>query len=209
MTSQTWEPTWEQAAADALGRLRDSYDGYQPFPTAEAARTFMFSALNPWPGVYATVANHVNVDKVLALLAEKHHDYGTANHTLQGVEAIKVRVIDKFARIETLTARDSGGVTEPLQDAWDDIAGYCVIARMLIDGTFELPLAADVVAGTSEGEVKGDEDEDEFDQWVAQGEVLAALARRVGDMIATHTSGDLVPSLTSRDGNGSVFVRVA
>lgn len=72
--------------------------------------------------------------------ASKQHDYGPMNILRFGPYGIAVRVWDKIARIDNLLTRDVSPANEPLTDSYKDILGYCIIAIMLIDQTFTLPL---------------------------------------------------------------------
>lgn len=107
---------------------------------------------------------------VLPLLAMKQHDYGHDNINLSGIEGVNVRIIDKWSRYENLMARTErarnadcadhpsvSALNESITDTLVDIIGYCIIATMLQQGTFDRPLAADMAAAndgadTPEGE---------------------------------------------------------
>lgn len=79
---------------------------------------------------------------IVDLLARKQRDYGPGNILAFGEIGLMVRMSDKVARLQNLLAReDSTGVAEPTEDAWLDLVGYAVIARMLANDTFLLPLA--------------------------------------------------------------------
>lgn len=89
---------------------------------------------------------------ILPLVAEKQHDYGSDNINLSGIQGVNVRIIDKWSRYENLQRRvrtsegapQDGAFHESLSDTLVDIVGYCIIAQMLLDGTFDRPLAADM-----------------------------------------------------------------
>lgn len=80
-------------------------------------------------------------ENLIDLLVTKQQDYGPQNILRFGESGIRVRVSDKIERIKNLTSRGESGSSEPLEDAYYDIAGYAVISKMLEDGVFELPLA--------------------------------------------------------------------
>lgn len=90
-----------------------------------------------------------NLDEKLAtlhsLIVSKQQDYGTGNILKTPVEppelAVLVRLNDKLARAANLLQKGEGSKNESLEDTAMDIMGYGVILWMLIDNTFELPLA--------------------------------------------------------------------
>jgi len=88
--------------------------------------------------------------EVVAKLAEKQAAYGTHNILAFGYSGIHVRMSDKVARLRNMIDNDREFDWEPLEDAWFDLVGYAVIARMLADGTFQLPLERDQTTLTDE-----------------------------------------------------------
>lgn len=80
----------------------------------------------------------------LRTLASKQHDYGHGNILRFGVRGIVVRLSDKSERLLNLWKRGHKSMIEPIEDTYLDILGYCVIALMLIDDVFELPLEKDL-----------------------------------------------------------------
>jgi len=88
--------------------------------------------------------------EVVAKLAEKQAAYGTGNILAFGYSGIHVRMSDKVARLRNMIDNDREFDWEPLEDAWFDLVGYAVIARMLTDGTFQLPLERDQTTLTDE-----------------------------------------------------------
>lgn len=114
--------------------------------------TAQFCVLGTWAlsGVY-THAVVVNVSglvhSIADLAAAKHHDYGQANIERFGVEGILVRMSDKVERLKNLATReDSPAIAESVLDAWTDLVGYSIVGIMFINGTFTLPLEADILA---------------------------------------------------------------
>ena len=72
-----------------------------------------------------------------ALLVAKQHDYGPGNiNNAYGgpINGLLVRMGDKYERIKHLTANNTQAKNEPLRDSFKDLANYCIIALMLIDG---------------------------------------------------------------------------
>lgn len=76
----------------------------------------------------------------LRLLVSKQRDYGVRNILKFGLEGISVRLWDKIARLENLDGNDAAPQNESVVDTLTDIVGYVVIATMLTNGWFELPL---------------------------------------------------------------------
>lgn len=155
MTATVWEDAAAEVAAEILGA-----DG----------RFMSFAAMDeelssPCPdyaeiGAYAlSVVWHNNdggsadyMDGVLSTVIAKQTDYGHGNILRHGITGINVRMCDKVERIKHLQAKGGNAVNEPLADSWLDLVGYSIIAVMLLDGTFELPLRADVKAVAPSGE---------------------------------------------------------
>lgn len=120
----------EPFGVDALG-----YEGMG------AVATYCSTKVNCDPSTFDCLSRIEN------LIAAKQHDYGHGNIDRFGLLGIVVRISDKLARLENLYARtefDDQATFESIADTWDDIVGYCIIALMVLDDTFKLPLAADV-----------------------------------------------------------------
>lgn len=73
------------------------------------------------------------------LLCSKQHDYGHGNINKFGLNGLVVRLSDKVARLKNLESKPNPR-NEAILDTWEDIVGYCVIAEMLMDGTFQYEL---------------------------------------------------------------------
>lgn len=151
--------TWENAAADVAREIRDMQIGGYPDPLA-AIENFIDGvkdrSIDPRAGlmlvadealtVYALSMNQpraVALDGILTTIAEKQADYGPGNILWAGLAGIILRMHDKAERIKNLARRAVPG-NEPLADSWLDLVGYAIVGVMLIDGTFELPLARDL-----------------------------------------------------------------
>ena len=76
------------------------------------------------------------------LLVSKQSDYGHGNIRAFGLFGVLVRLSDKLERFKNLSMRKADPQNETVQDTLLDIVGYCVIARMLNDGSFNLELAS-------------------------------------------------------------------
>lgn len=78
--------------------------------------------------------------EMTALLIRKQHDYGHDNINGFGLVGLVVRLSDKVARLMNLDKKQADPHNESVVDTWQDIVGYCVIAEMLFDHTFDLNL---------------------------------------------------------------------
>ncbi len=87
--------------------------------------------------------------QMIATLCKKQNDYGHSNINRFGLYGVIVRLSDKIERLENLTSKKIKPQNETLQDTLTDIVGYCVIALMLMDETFNLQLGDDY--GTATG----------------------------------------------------------
>lgn len=151
--------TWEQAAAAAAhqlsmhARLTDKVrdpqwlDGYLGgiIRAAKAPAGYVFADDFAYLGAMALpeLERAKELDRILRLITSKQHDYGHDNINRFGVDGILVRLSDKCARLLNLMGRPNPS-NEAVADTYDDIVGYCVIAIMLLAGTFDLPLQRDL-----------------------------------------------------------------
>lgn len=93
-------------------------------------------------GDYATMANYAfdelkdTTQDIVDLLVRKQRDYGHANILRFGKDGVLVRLWDKVARYNNLTARGYNANFESIDDTLRDIIGYVVILKMLENGTF-------------------------------------------------------------------------
>lgn len=74
-----------------------------------------------------------------ALLLQKHHDYGPKNISLSPggpLNGIRVRMWDKFARINNLIDTKAEAKNEPLADSFKDMANYSIIALLVERGAW-------------------------------------------------------------------------
>ena len=84
------------------------------------------------------LSNDWDSGEMATLLASKQHDYGHGNITAFGMKGVLVRLSDKVERLINLKSREAQN--ESKTDTLRDIVGYCVIALMLNDDTFNLSL---------------------------------------------------------------------
>ena len=82
--------------------------------------------------------NHWDTGQMISLMCRKHHDYGNEGMARFGVYGCTMRIYDKAARYKNLYERDAA--FESTHDTLVDIVGYCIIALMILDDTFELEL---------------------------------------------------------------------
>ena len=83
--------------------------------------------------------------EMVSLLCKKQHDYGHGNINSFGMYGIVVRLSDKVERYVNLMGRQSVAMNEPITDTLLDIVGYCVIAVMFNEGSFQLQLGEEYV----------------------------------------------------------------
>ena len=72
-----------------------------------------------------------------ALLLQKHHDYGPKNISDSPggpLNGLRVRMWDKFARINNLIDTGNEAKNEPLADSFKDMANYSIIALLVERG---------------------------------------------------------------------------
>jgi len=81
--------------------------------------------------------------EVADLVIVKQRDYGPKNimNSVVGPElAIAVRLNDKLSRLANLVQKGLTPENESLRDTADDIIGYGLVLKMVLDGNFLLPL---------------------------------------------------------------------
>jgi hypothetical protein len=113
------------------GRLQQHVRSGMGFPTSTwyAIANRAAAALPDW-----------TPEKCADLLVRKQHDYGHDNINAFGHIGIAVRLSDKIARLLNLKDRVPAVGDESASDTLEDIVGYCVIALMLENSTFNLHL---------------------------------------------------------------------
>lgn len=142
------EGSWEH---EAFGQVDAALTRWSELPTSKqvAYNTEPLESLYE-DGLYTSLfaralyQTNWNATDFVLFLAKKQHDYGTQNILKFGTEGIKVRMWDKIARINNLTARGGAAANEPLADSYTDLAGYVVLFWMVDSGMFEAPLEAEM-----------------------------------------------------------------
>jgi hypothetical protein len=89
--------------------------------------------------------------RMIRTLCSKQNDYGHGNVNKFGIMGIAVRLSDKIERLANLKSKGEQYyvANESFVDTLVDIVGYCAIAQMLNDGTFNLELESDWFEATS------------------------------------------------------------
>lgn len=75
--------------------------------------------------------------ELLETFIQKHKDYGKGNILSMKELGIAFRLTEKVERLKNLLLKAEGPVNESLDDTWDDIAVYAIIAVLLRRGWFE------------------------------------------------------------------------
>jgi hypothetical protein len=86
---------------------------------------------------------HKAAKEVADLVIRKQKDYGPKNimNSVVGPElSIAVRLNDKLARLANLVQKGATPKNETLLDTADDIIGYGLVLKMVLNGTFLTPL---------------------------------------------------------------------
>jgi hypothetical protein len=78
--------------------------------------------------------------QLVATLCSKQHDYGHGNINKFGLFGVLVRLSDKIERYKNLINKNTPAINESIDDTLTDMVGYCVVALMLLDETFNLEL---------------------------------------------------------------------
>jgi hypothetical protein len=73
-------------------------------------------------------------------IIRKQRDYGKNNILAFGEFGVLVRENDKIERLKNLVQNNRTAENESVGDTWLDVGGYAVIAIMLLNGTFTLPM---------------------------------------------------------------------
>jgi hypothetical protein len=78
---------------------------------------------------------------LLRVLVQKQKDYGPTNIALAPggpINGLLVRMNDKLQRLINLTYKSEEKPNyEAIRDSYEDLANYCVIALMVMDGKWE------------------------------------------------------------------------
>lgn len=150
------------------------------------------------------------VRRITWLIARKQHDYGHGNITAFGERGLVVRINDKIERLANLLARGDGYANESIEDTLDDVVGYALIGIMLHQGTFTLPLAADLPGSIVE--VPADTSliltPEQFTEVFGEDAVAAPQSLQVQSTthFTVHPNGDVEQHFVNDAGGRTVYV---
>ena len=82
--------------------------------------------------------------KVASTVISKQHDYGHDNIMAFKEHGLVVRLSDKVARLKNLLWSNSSPNNESIEDTFTDIAGYAIIALMVMRECFTNPMEDDI-----------------------------------------------------------------
>lgn len=94
------------------------------------------------PNTFDAAARKI-AGELVNLLISKQHDYGPGNIMAFGEFGVLVRANDKIERLKNLLQSGKAPQHEAIADTWQDLANYAIIALMLRQGTFTLPLSGE------------------------------------------------------------------
>ena len=88
------------------------------------------------------IDEHVDntVQELADLLISKHHDYGPKNISQSPggpLNGLRVRMWDKFARINNLIDNNVDPEHESLEDSFKDMANYAIIGLLVLRGQWD------------------------------------------------------------------------
>ena len=146
--------TWEESAAELVEALASYFADPAPIDIDKVrdARDRLFKTegtdIRLWPIIaYAAIAElrdrgEWDSKHMTDLLVSKQRDYGHQNILQGGLFGVAIRLSDKIERYANLMKKSDGSpANESIIDTLLDMVGYCVIAQMLIDGSFILDLS--------------------------------------------------------------------
>lgn len=156
--------TWDQSAMQWISYLASNHGHNDPI-TIEDMEAYMDAIVDIVNNnietvnlelLYMRIAQHTiallrkmelwDTGEMVHTLCSKQHDYGHGNINRFGLPGITVRLSDKIERYKNLYGREA--MNESTHDTLLDIVGYCVVALMYLDETFQLELGDDY--GTTE-----------------------------------------------------------
>ncbi len=147
--------TWEESATQWMMAISDT-DGQRPSSIAymedvlEYMRQAVLAETEPRSDSFLILAKRTvalareldewDTGEMLSMVIGKQRDYGHGNINSFGLIGIVVRLSDKIERYKNLMLKKREPSHESLVDTIHDIVGYCLIALMFLDGTFQLKL---------------------------------------------------------------------
>lgn len=156
MSHSTWNEAAEAAVSNifslvrtgpttSLESLRRNLDDFISSlfdkPAGRSKATVKFANLGADAIELARAGGYFLTEKTTTTtLIRKQRDYGPENIARFGRQGLLVRLHDKVARLENLTARGLNPENESIYDNFLDVVGYCAIGVMWESGDFLLPL---------------------------------------------------------------------
>jgi predicted DNA-binding protein YlxM (UPF0122 family) len=149
--ADTWEESasqWMLSIGDTEGQ-RPSSIGYME-DTIEYMRQSVLADQEPRSDAFLLLGKRTaalireleewDTGEMLSMVVGKQRDYGHGNINSFGLVGIVVRLSDKIERYKNLMLKKREPSHESLVDTLRDVVGYCLIALMFLDGTFQLKL---------------------------------------------------------------------
>lgn len=127
--------------ADLRKNLDKFIDDLYKAPGGEQKAVTSFAQLgsDAWE-LAAKSGINLTVAETTSVLIRKQGDYGPDNIARFKRQGLLIRLHDKVARLENLTAKDVDPNNESIADTYLDIVGYCAIGIMWERREFLLPL---------------------------------------------------------------------
>lgn len=150
--------TWEESATQwmlaigsdetqrpaTIGYMEDTIEYMRQSVLADQEpRSDAFLLLSKRTAALARELNEWDTGEMLSMVIGKQRDYGHGNINSFGLVGIVVRLSDKIERYKNLMLKKREPSHESVVDTLHDIVGYCLIALMFLDGTFQLNLGED------------------------------------------------------------------
>jgi hypothetical protein len=148
---------WDTAATDAMGEILTRSHRCVERTTqadAECDLAWIEGRLSgnydgtDWQYIGAMAwLNLIVVEQMPPIIANvvisKQHDYGKQNILSFGEQGVRIRAYDKVCRLQHLLGKTTDPKNESIVDTWVDLIGYSIVAIMLRNDTFSLPMRQD------------------------------------------------------------------
>lgn len=137
---------YSEDSAAGLRKMRQNYDVvfFNYFQKDAAVAGAGLSFINLGALALAAAAREFSdfytEEEITAVVCQKQADYGSDNIARFGRDGILVRLHDKIARLENLTAKAAVPNNESIKDNYLDVIGYCTVGSLWESGEFLLPL---------------------------------------------------------------------
>lgn len=77
------------------------------------------------------------LDDLMKMFLKKHKDYGKGNILAIEEYGIALRIAEKIERLKNLLKKDQLPANESIEETWEDIAVYAIIAILYRRGQFQ------------------------------------------------------------------------